>query len=60
MIEARRRAKRHGDTTAADGVSFPVMAAAATGFLGHEGAGTSATTRRMIVGPDHPTPGTSP
>ncbi len=56
MREARRLAKRHGDTTAADGVSFPVMAGAATGSLGPEGAGTS-TTSRMIVGPDHPTPG---
>ncbi len=53
MREARRLAKRHGDTTA-DSISFPVMAAAATGPL--VPAWTSTTTRRMIVGPDHPRP----
>lgn len=56
MIEAERLAKRFGNTTAVDGVSFSIRPGTVTGFLGPNGAGKS-TTMRMIVGLDHPTAG---
>ncbi|MCC9197333.1 ATP-binding cassette domain-containing protein [Arthrobacter sp. zg-Y820] len=57
MIEAQRLAKRFGDTTAVDGITFSVRPGKVTGFLGPNGAGKS-TTMRMIVGLDRPTAGT--
>ncbi|MCC3294454.1 ATP-binding cassette domain-containing protein [Arthrobacter sp. zg-Y411] len=56
MIEAADLAKRFGEKTAVDGVTFTVQPGKVTGFLGPNGAGKS-TTMRMIVGLDHPTAG---
>ena len=56
MIEAHDLAKRFGDKTAVDGISFTVQPGKVTGFLGPNGAGKS-TTMRMIVGLDRPTGG---
>ena len=56
MIEADGLAKRYGDVTAVDGLSFTVPAGAVTGFLGPNGAGKS-TTMRMILGLDAPSAG---
>ncbi|MCC9205741.1 ABC transporter ATP-binding protein [Arthrobacter sp. zg-Y769] len=56
MIEAHGLAKRFGDKTAVDGITFSVQPGKVTGFLGPNGAGKS-TTMRMIVGLDRPTAG---
>ncbi|MCC3266098.1 ABC transporter ATP-binding protein [Arthrobacter gengyunqii] len=56
MIEARELAKRFGNKTAVDGITFSVQPGRVTGFLGPNGAGKS-TTMRMIVGLDLPTGG---
>ncbi len=57
MIEAHELAKRFGDKTAVDGITFTVQPGKVTGFLGPNGAGKS-TTMRMIVGLDNPSAGT--
>ena len=57
MIEIDGLAKRYGDKTAVDRLSFVVEPGVVTGFLGPNGAGTS-TTMRMIAGLDRPTTGT--
>ena len=56
MIEVEDLAKRYGDRTAVDGISFQVHPGTVTGFLGPNGAGKS-TTMRMIAGLDRPTAG---
>ena len=56
MIEVEDLAKRYGDRTAVDGISFQVYPGTVTGFLGPNGAGKS-TTMRMIAGLDRPTAG---
>ena len=56
MIEARGLAKRYGDKTAVNGLSFTVRPGMVTGFLGPNGAGKT-TTMRMILGLDRPTAG---
>jgi ABC-2 type transport system ATP-binding protein len=56
MIEAKGLAKRYGDKTAVDGLSFTVRPGMVTGFLGPNGAGKT-TTMRLILGLDHPTAG---
>ncbi|MFV2142782.1 MULTISPECIES: extracellular catalytic domain type 1 short-chain-length polyhydroxyalkanoate depolymerase [Isoptericola] len=56
MIVAESLTKRHGATTAVDGVDFAVRPGAVTGFLGPNSAGKS-TTMRMIGGLDHPSGG---
>ncbi|WP_331769304.1 ATP-binding cassette domain-containing protein (plasmid) [Embleya sp. NBC_00888] len=57
MIEANNLAKRYGDKTAVNGLTFTVRPGIVTGFLGPNGAGKS-TTMRMIVGLDAPSSGT--
>lgn len=57
MIEAHELAKRFGDKTAVDGITFSVQPGRVTGFLGPNGAGKS-TTMRLIVGLDRPSAGT--
>src|SRR3712207_6666542 len=56
MIEAHQLAKRYGDKTAVDDISFTIAPGSVTGFLGPNGAGKS-TTMRMIMGLDRPTSG---
>jgi ABC-2 type transport system ATP-binding protein len=56
MIEARGLAKRYGDKTAVDRLSFTIRPGMVTGFLGPNGAGKT-TTMRMILGLDRPTAG---
>jgi ABC-2 type transport system ATP-binding protein len=56
MIELNRLAKRYGDKTAVNDLTFTVQPGMVTGFLGPNGAGKS-TTMRMIVGLDRPTAG---
>ena len=53
MIEARDLTKRYGSTLAVDRLSFTVRPGTVTGFLGHNGSGTS-TTMRLIMGLDTP------
>jgi ABC-2 type transport system ATP-binding protein len=43
MIEARGLAKRYGDKTAVDGLSFAIRPGMVTGFLGPNGAGKPVT-----------------
>ncbi|MFI9585180.1 ABC transporter ATP-binding protein [Streptomyces sp. NPDC052236] len=57
MIEVCDLTKRHGRTTAVDGLNFTVEPGRVTGFLGPNGAGKS-TTLRMMLGLDRPTRGT--
>jgi ABC-2 type transport system ATP-binding protein len=56
MIEATHLAKRFGEKTAVDDLSFTVVPGVVTGFLGPNGSGKS-TTMRMIVGLDLPSRG---
>jgi ABC-2 type transport system ATP-binding protein len=56
MIEAQHLAKRYGENTAVDDLSFTVRPGIVTGFLGPNGSGKS-TTMRMIMGLDHPDAG---
>ena len=56
MIEARGLAKRYGEKTAVENLTFTVRPGIVTGFLGPNGAGKS-TTMRLILGLDKPTSG---
>ena len=49
MLETRGLTRRFGETTAVDGVGFPVPGGAMTGFVGGNGAGKT-TTMRMVMG----------
>jgi ABC-2 type transport system ATP-binding protein len=51
-------AKRYGDLTAVDGLSFTVEPGRVTGFLGPNGAGKT-TTLRLLLGLATPTSGTA-
>ena len=55
-IQARGLTKHFGDCVAVDGLSFDIRPGVVTGFLGPNGSGKS-TTRRLILGLDHPTAG---
>ena len=57
MIEVNRLAKRYGDKTAVNDLTFAVQPGMVTGFLGPNGAGKS-TTMRMMLGLDRPDAGT--
>jgi ABC-2 type transport system ATP-binding protein len=48
MIVANGFAKRYGDKTAVDDLSFEVRPGVVTGFLGPNGAGKSTTMRLML------------
>src|SRR5690606_4328477 len=56
VIVAESLTKRHGATTAVDGVDFAVRPGAVTRILGPDSAGKSAAMR-MIGGLDHPSGG---
>ncbi|MEU9886155.1 ABC transporter ATP-binding protein [Sphaerisporangium sp. NPDC051011] len=56
MIEVRGLARRYGDVTAVDDLTFDVTPGSVTGFLGPNGAGKT-TTMRMILGLDAPSAG---
>ncbi len=47
IIHARDLAKRYGNLTAVDGISFSVQAGECFGFLGPNGAGKTTTTRMI-------------
>jgi ABC-2 type transport system ATP-binding protein len=49
MLEVRGLTRRFGETTAVEGVDFPVPGGAMTGFVGGNGAGKT-TTMRMVMG----------
>ena len=55
MIEAHELPKRYGDSTAVNSLSFMIAPGTVTGVLGPNSAG-KATTMRMIMGLDRPTP----
>ena len=55
-IEAHAVAKRYGEKTAVDDLTFTVQPGLVTGFLGPNGAGKT-TTMRLILGLDYPTSG---
>lgn len=57
MIDAHNLAKRYGDKTAVDDLTFTVKPGIITGFLGPNGSGKS-TTMRLILGLDTPSRGT--
>jgi ABC-type phosphonate transport system ATPase subunit len=48
MIEAKGLAKRYGDKTAVNGLSFTVRPGMVTGFLGPNGAGKPVTGLRPL------------